>query len=162
MVALHVAAFVSVLVTAAAAFADDPKELIDLRRDYERAPQTEAARDDFITRLVRMRERLVQAKNQSWQAVDAEVIRHPAPPHSAGLSERLVGEWRSPRHDYAYRRDGTWSMLPEEPDTTHGTWRIKGSQFFEGTSQYTIILLSDHDFVFTDGAVTFYEKRIGK
>jgi len=55
----------------------------------------------------------------------------------------------SPRHDYLYRADGTWTMLPADPDTTHGTWRIDGNQYFDTaatdppqTSQYTIILIS--------------------
>jgi len=47
---------------------------------------------------------------------------------SKALSARLVGKWESPRHDYLYRADGTWTMLPVEPDIAHGTWRIEGNQ----------------------------------
>jgi len=50
----------------------------------------------------------------------------------ASRAERLrwqrVAVWsangQSPRHDYLYRRDGSWTMLPGDEGTTHGTWRI--------------------------------------
>ena len=81
----------------------------------------------------------------------------------------LVGEWASPRHEYVFRGDGTWSMLPAEPGTTHGRWRIQGNQYFNtaevdptDTRQYTIILLTQKDFIVTDGDVVFYETRINK
>jgi len=78
----------------------------------------------------------------------------------------MIGKWRSPRHDYIYRRDGTWSMLPVEPDTTGGTWRIEGNQHVEtnvlGTFRYTILLLTAKDFVETDGQIVFYRKRLSK
>jgi len=57
-------------------------------------------------------------------------------------------------------------MLPLEEDATRGRWRIEGNQLFDslaarpGTSQYTIILLTRKDFVFTDGEVVFYETRL--
>ena len=58
-------------------------------------------------------------------------------------------------------------MLPEDPDTTHGTWRFEGNQYFDtaaidpaGTRQYTIILITKQIFVFTDQEVVLYEKRL--
>jgi len=58
-------------------------------------------------------------------------------------------------------------MIPVEPDITHGTWRIQGNQYFDTaatdppeTRQYTIILITKQDFVFTDQEVVFYEKRL--
>jgi hypothetical protein len=48
------------------------------------------------------------------------------------FSSLLVGKWQSPRHDYLFRADGTWTMLPAEEDgvqSTHG--RIEGNQFFD-------------------------------
>jgi hypothetical protein len=81
-----------------------------------------------------------------------------------------VGEWRSPRHDYLFREDGTWTMLPAEQfgiQSTHGTWRIEGNQLVDtalvdppDTSRYTNILISDKDFVFADDEYVFYETRI--
>ena len=100
--------------------------------------------------------------------VDAEIKQHPAPKDSdsKAFTALRVGQWESPRHDYLYRADGTWTMLPAEPDITHGTWRIDGNQYFETAatdpplaSQYTIILISKRDFVFTDNDVVFYETR---
>ena len=58
-------------------------------------------------------------------------------------------------------------MLPADPDTTHGTWRIEGNQFFDTAAtdppeptQYIIILITKRDFVFTDQERVFYEKRL--
>ena len=90
-------------------------------------------------------------KSETWQAIDAEIKEHPAPKDSdsKALSRLILGKWESPRHDYLYRADGTWTMLPADPDTTHETWRIDGNQYFDTaatdppqTSQYTIILIS--------------------
>jgi hypothetical protein len=54
--------------------------------------------------------------------------------NAGGLEEakrrfRLVGKWSSPRHDYLYPSDGSWTMLPADEGTTHGTWRIERNQF---------------------------------
>lgn len=130
---------------------------------------SETARADYITRLVRLREEAVRLSAYTWQAIDAEIKQHPAPKDSdsKALSDLLVGKWESPRHDYLYRADGTWTMLPVDPDTTHGTWRIEGNQYFDtaainppGTSQYTVILITKRDFVFADQEVVFYETRL--
>ncbi len=93
---------------------------------------SEAARSDYVTRLVRIREEMARQKNDEWKAIDNEIGEHPAPKDSDAkvLSRRLVGKWSSPRHDYLYRRDGSWTMLPADEGTTHGTWRIEGNQFF--------------------------------
>jgi len=142
--------------------------LADLQRDYGKiAHPGEAARADYITRLVRLREEAARRKTDAWHAIDAEIKQHPAPDDAAkALSNLLVGEWESPRHDYLFRADGTWTMTPVEPDIAHGTWRIEGNQYFNTyatdppqTFQYTIILISKRDFVFTDQQIVFYETR---
>lgn len=142
-------------------------ELDKAKTEYAKAEQTETARVSFVTKLTHMRARFAKANNEQWKAVDAEVMRHPAPADSAELSKLLIGEWASPRHEYVFRSDGTWSMLPAEPDATRGTWRIEGNQYFDTglggqTTKYTILLLTVNDFVFTDREVVFYETRIGK
>ena len=83
------------------------------------------------------------------------------------LSRRLVGKWSSPRHDYLYPSDGSWTMLPADEGTTHGTWRIERNQFFTTASigspdpaQYTIILITKTDFVIADQSGVFYETRL--
>src|SRR5262249_53372094 len=73
------------------------------KRDYKKISKpSEAARSDYITRLVRMREKAARLKTDEWQAIDAEIKRHPAPDDSDSkkLSSLLVGEWKSPPHDY--------------------------------------------------------------
>ena len=66
-----------------------------------------------------------------------------------------------------FRADGTWTMLPIEKDITHGLWRIEGNQYIDAaateppeTSQYTIILITRKDFVFSDQTHVFYETRL--
>jgi hypothetical protein len=139
------------------------------KRDYEKISHpSEAAREKYITRLARLREKAARLKTREWQAIDAEIKRHPAPSDSdrKTLSRLLAGKWASPRHDYLFRADGTWTMLPADENTTHGSWRIEGNQFIDtaatappDTGQYTIILLTKKDFIFTDGKTVFYETR---
>ena len=99
--------------------------------------------------------------------VDAEIRRHPAPEDTKGYTKLMVGKWSSPRHEYSYRADGTWSMLPEEEGGTRGSWRIEGNRFMssadiepEHTRTYTILLLTKDNFILTDGETVFYEERI--
>jgi hypothetical protein len=146
------------------------RALEQIKRDYNKTFRpSEAARSAYVTRLVRLREEASRANNYTWQAIDDEIKQHPAPSdsNSKALSSLLVGKWESPRHDYLYRADGTWTMLPVEPDITHGTWRIEGNQLFDAvatdppqTSQHTIILITKRDFVFSDGDIVFYETRL--
>ena len=123
------------------------RALQEAKRDYEKISKpSEAARSDYITRLVRMREKAARLRTDEWQAIDAEIKLHPAPSDADGkkLSSLLVGEWASPRQDYLYRADGTRTMLPVEENATHGRWRLEGNQYFDTaatdpptTSQYT-------------------------
>jgi hypothetical protein len=139
------------------------------KRDYEKISHpNEAARSNYITRLVRMREKAARQNTDEWQAIDTEIKQHPAPSDSDGktFSSFLVGKWESPRHDYLFRSDGTWTMLPIEENTTHGRWHIDGNQYFDTaateppeTTQYTIILITKKDFVFTDQTHVIYETR---
>ena len=144
--------------------------LEEAKRDYAKiSPPSEAARSDYISRLIRMREKAARLKTDEWQAIDTEIKQHPASKDSdsKSLSARLAGRWASPRHDYLYRIDGTWTMLPADEHTTHGRWRIEGNQFFNNaatersdTAPYTIILITRKDFVFMDQSTVFYEKRL--
>ena len=81
----------------------------------------------------------------------------------------MAGKWMSPRHEYLFRKDGTWTMDPSEPGIAHGRWHIEGNQFYQmhdadGAKDRpdTIILLDQKNFVTTDGDSVFYEKREGK
>jgi hypothetical protein len=139
------------------------------KRDYAKISHpSEADRANYITRLARLREKATAGKTYDWPAINDEIKAHPAPnvSDSKALSSLLVGQWESPRHDYLYKADGTWTMLPIEEEMTHGTWRIEGNQYFDTAatdpplkSQYTLILISKKDFVFTDQTYVFYETR---
>ena len=139
------------------------------KRDYEKISHpSEADRSNYITRLVRLREKAIAGKTYDWQAIGDEIKQHPAPSDSDSktLSDLLVGQWESPRHDYLYRADGTWTMLPIEADITHGTWRLEGNQYFDAVAteppletEYTVILITKKDFVFMDQTNIFYETR---
>jgi hypothetical protein len=158
------------MVSVARASADEPKELQAAKSQYAQIQHpTEADRTHYLTALARLRDQLAgRGANAGWQAVDAELRSHPLPKDSdaGALSKLLTGKWSSPRHDYLFRKDGTWTMLPAEADTTHGRWRIQGNRYFssaEGDASkldpYTILLLTSRDFIFTDGESVFYEKR---
>jgi hypothetical protein len=149
--------------------AAEPKELAAAKKEYaQNAHPDEAARVHYVQTLAALRDKLAKSKGD-WQAVDAELRKHPAPKdaNSATLTNLRVGDWTSPRHGYVYRKDGTWSMTPVEPDATYGKWKIEGNQYFAGAlaeekadmTKYTIILLTPKDFIFTDGQVVFFEKK---
>lgn len=145
-------------------------DLEEAKRQFEKISQpSETARSDYITRLVRMRKKAARLNTDEWKRIDDEIRQHPVPKESDSktLSGRLVGKWSSPRHDYRYRGDGSWTMLPADEGTTHGTWRIEGNQFFTTASigssapdQYTVILITNKDFVIADRSSVFYEERL--
>lgn len=149
--------------------AAEPKDLEVAKKEYaQNAHPDEAARIHYVQTLAALRDKLAKS-NGDWQAVDAELRRHPAPKDAstAAYTNLRVGEWTSPRHGYVYRKNGTWSMTPVEPDATRGGWKIEGNQYFAGAmaeqksdmTKYTIILLTAKDFIFTDGKVVFFEKK---
>jgi hypothetical protein len=94
----------------------------------------QADRQHYILGLAALRDKFAEARRTSdWRAVDAEIRRYPAPKDSGSnaLSKLLVAEWASPRHEYVFRSNGTWSILPAEPGTTCGRWRIEGNQYYD-------------------------------
>ena len=169
MFSIRVATLVIALTIASAVANDEPKQLRDARREYESlAHPSEAARVRYITRLVRLRESFTRADYKMMEVIDAEVIRHPMPAtaDSGTLSKRVVGQWTSPRHQYLYRANGTWTMLPvEDAETTHGVWHIEANKFFQNASVQlpdsgeTIILLSATDFVWGTKRAPYYMRR---
>jgi hypothetical protein len=50
----------------------------------------------------------------------------------AELTKLMVGKWTTGRHEYLYRANGTWQMLPADISSSHGTWRIVHHQLIEG------------------------------
>ncbi len=171
----RILATVTAIVLATVLRGEEPKELQTAREHYQQAsPQPqEADRERYVMSLAHLRDRLAHdRRTEDWQAVDAEIRRHPVPKDAdaKALAKIRLGKWRSPRHEYLFRADGTWTMLPEVIDgvkNTHGTWRIEGNKYFEdaavpSTTGYTIILLNRKDFIFADGQTVFYEVRITK
>ncbi|MEO6053553.1 MAG: hypothetical protein ABIP97_06035 [Chthoniobacterales bacterium] len=159
---LFVVAFVTTIIThnAVASTTDKPLPSAPARG--------EDARVRYVNTLIAMHDEIIPlAHSDKWtpevsarfEAINNALIKAPMPADSAGLSELFVGKWQSPRHDYLYRKDGTWTMLPEDKDTTHGTWSIQGNRLINPLP-YTIIMLNNVDFVFTDGKALFFEKRI--
>lgn len=154
-------------------FADEPTRLTELRQRFHALQHpTETDRVRYITALVRLRESFTRADSEKMQAIDAEVIKYPIPKDadSAALRKRIAGRWTSPRHQYLYREDGTWTMLPEFIDgekTTHGVWHIEGNKFFQHASIQSpateegevVIIVTDTDFVWNTRVAPYYMRR---
>jgi hypothetical protein len=161
-------------------FADDLQEINAAKQEYTGSGSAggETARITYVSRLTDILIRLIGEHMTTganpppgdFDLLDAELKRHPAPDNSDSeqMSRLRIGKWESPRHDYLYRRDGTWCMLPYEPGVTAGHWHIRGNQYFDGVkidprlNKYTIILLSKEKFIFTDGTNVFCEWRIAQ
>jgi hypothetical protein len=152
--------------------ADEPKQLIELRQRFEAIQHpSEPDRVRYITALVRLRESLTRADADKMRAIDAEIIKHPMPSEvdSAALRKRIVGRWRSPRHSYLYRADGTWTLKDGNGNTTapRGVWHIEGNKFLhrrldeppEAETGETIIILTDTDFVSGTHIAPYYMRR---
>jgi hypothetical protein len=86
-------------------------------------------------------------------------------PADTTIKQKLLGYWRSGRHDYLYKADGIRYMLPRPPCTTTDHWDVKGGVYFEGSEPYDIVTLTKKTFAYRSrGAdrITFTLKRITK
>ena len=166
----HVATLIVVLSCAITNSSDEPERLTELRQRFHALQHpTEADRVRYITALVRLRETFTRADSDKMGAIDAEVINYPIPEDvdSAALRKRIVGHWSSPRHQYLYRADGTWTILPEFIEgvkSTAGTWSIEGNRFIQNFknspgSHEEIILLTATDFVWSTRVAPYYMRR---
>ena len=142
--------------------ADDPPELqaLEAKYDQKQVAENEQLREKYILALAKLRWKLVHNNQPGWEAVEAEMTRHPAPvdADSTALSKLRLGVWYSPRHSYFYRSDGTWVMSedPNDTESTHGTWSIDGNKYTDTAAvyqgpplTYDIILLDADNFIFT-------------
>ena len=169
------------IVLTASLTAKEPKELELARQEYAQAlPHgAEAARLAYVNKLAQAIDGYLDEhfktgdrKNDSaLSAIEAEMKLHPAPPGADAkkLSKLVPGEWQSPRHDYLFRPNGTYSMLPLEKGATAGHWRIEGNQFIDTSDaepgnpwRFTIILLNEKYFVYSDKDGVYFESRMGK
>ncbi len=162
----RIIAILAVLILVGTAGAEEPEALRDARQIYASLKHpTENQRVAYVTKLVRLRESLTRNDGEVFNAIDAEVVKHPMPASAITpqLARRLVGRWQSPRHPYFYHADGTWASDDNTPQDTGGTWRMEGNQFYKNfrgdapSSGETIILLTSKDFVY--GIAPYYHRR---
>jgi hypothetical protein len=73
----------------------------------------------------------------------------------AELRQLMVGKWTTGRHEYQYKADGTWHMLPPDASTTKGTWRIQNHQLIEETGARTIMEASHKQIVLKNEQGTY-------
>ena len=78
------------------------------------------------------------------------------------LRRLMVGKWTTGRHEYIYKADGTWRMLPLDISTTKGTWRFENRQLIEESGSLTCIAVTPRQLVFRnpDGPYPFRYIRI--
>ncbi len=167
------------IIFSAVTLADVQKDIQLAKQKYEQSVATdrEGARLVYITKLANLLSDLIDdrmstghSKNPEYfDLLYTELKLHPAPQDSDSkvFSQLRVGRWESPRHEYEYRSDGTWNMLPFEPGITSGHWRIEGNKYFDGiesefdaNDQFTIILLTKRYFILTNGTNVFFEARM--
>jgi hypothetical protein len=163
---------------AANGMASELKELKAAKQEYEQSipHDNEAARLKYVNKLAGMLEAFVtdyrktgvHKDDQSVVALNAELKAHPAPANldAAKLSAFMAGTWKSPRHEYLYRRDGSYAMLPVEKGTPSGHWRIEGNQYIDISERnapkgdrYTLVLLNARYFVYFDKDAVFFESK---
>lgn len=66
-------------------------DLEDAKRHFEKlSPPSETARSDYITRLVRMREKAARLNTDEWKIIDDEIRQHPA---QKNLTARSPAVW---------------------------------------------------------------------
>lgn len=92
--------------------------------------------------------------------------------HAGEIDANLLpGFWTSSRHDYVYRQDGTWEMLPKIESGTNGLWSLKGDKLsityrdldsptkWEQPQEFTITKLTITEFFFVRGNDRFSHER---
>ena len=71
------------------------------------------------------------------------------------LRKLVVGKWTTGRHEYDYKADGTWRMLPFDISTTKGTWRIEKHRLIESGDARTIMEASRRQIVLKNDQGTY-------
>jgi hypothetical protein len=146
--------------------AREPKGMEAARKEYEqaKAKDPEGAREHYANALAKViaqyteefRNTGSREHGEEMQTLLTELKQHPAPKDadSKKLSAFMPGEWHTTRHEFLYKKNGTFVMLPEEKDAERGKWRIEGNQLVqtEGDAEvrYTIVLLNADYLVYGD------------
>jgi hypothetical protein len=73
---------------------------------------------------------------------------HAAAPSDSEIKTKVLGFWRSPRHEYEFKSNGKVYMLPMSPDTTKGEWSVKGGKLIWDGEPYAIVTLNDKKLVY--------------
>lgn len=78
------------------------------------------------------------------------------------LASQMTGKWTTGRHDYIYRADGTWQMLPLTQGGTSGKWRIKDAVLVQAESQMPFLKIEPNRLILknTSGKYPFRYVRI--
>ena len=67
----------------------------------------------------------------------------------ATVRAQLVGYWRSPRHEYLIKADGTMWMLPlDVASRPTGTWSVHNGYFYHDGERMPINVLTERRFVY--------------
>jgi hypothetical protein len=159
-------------------FAKDSKELEAAKKEYAQnvAKDPEGARVKLVSTLAKkmgewaheFHETGSRKHGDDLQAYSQEAGKHPAPKDSDGkkFAATLLGKWQTTRHDFEFRKNGIYVMLPEDADTPKDKWRIEGNQFIQKQgdveSRYTIVLLDKDYFIYGDKEGTFIMTRVKK
>ena len=62
--------------------------------------------------------------------------------------------WQEMPYVYVFKADGTWRECPAEPNSRHGTWKVKDGFYYEGNDGgylfevYKVITVNDREFLF--------------
>lgn len=73
----------------------------------------------------------------------------------AEIKQKLLGYWKSPRHEYLIKSDGIMYMLPRKYATTTNRWDVKGGRFYQDGDACEIVTLTDKQFAYRDSRGTY-------
>ncbi len=68
----------------------------------------------------------------------------------AEIKQKLLGYWRSPRHEYHIASNGIVYMCPETHGNTTNRWDVMGGKFFWDGVPHTIVTLNNSNFVYRE------------
>ena len=69
-------------------------------------------------------------------------------PSDADIKKKLLGYWRSPRHEYQFTSDGGIHVDPSPPCPPTGKWDVKDGLFYWDDEPHIIVLLTKEKFVY--------------
>lgn len=70
-------------------------------------------------------------------------------PPDSEIKAKLLGYWRSPRHDYLLKSDGTMYICPTR-EGSKDKWDVKAGQFYQDGEPFKIVTFNDLEFAYQD------------